>query len=1411
MKTIAGIIIAMGILLPIISQGADYYWVGGSGDFADLSHWATTSGGNAYYTVVPSADDNVYFDANSFVDSGMVVTISSNAVCRNMDWTGSNWPTLQGNWLKTLRIFGSLNLIADMFFKFDGRVYFDATTTGHTVNAPDKIFAGTVTFSGMGGEWTLLSGINVPYDSLCLVSGTLNTNGQTLQCMYFGSAYPGNRALILGNSLVSVKKYFIVNPFNLTFNSGTSVIRVEGYNGKLNCGDSLVFNKLIFANDTSTEMLVFGSSRIRSAVFLGGAKILGNNTFDTLVFSEGKSFVLESGSTQTIQDSLRIEGSCAGMISLSSSLEGSNCTIYKASGTVIGDYLMLKDVWCSGGALFVANNSLDLGNNAGWVISSPPTRNMYWVDNGGNWNDPAHWAVSSGGSGGACVPTQFDNVFFDQNSFSQPSQKVEISLGDVYCNNMNWAGVQYNPELFGTNNALSIRIFGSLTFSPDLIYSFLGNLNFQSASLGNTITTAGKTIQNNLTFSGTGGWELLDALSVNEFLFVDNGSFSTNNQDVYCKLLFAAVYSSTKPDLLDFTSSNIYIKNQLIFDFDPQNFKCGTSTVYITNSNNLFRPSFSGFSEFNRVIFTDTSNSNADFGAYGHFKSLTFLGNAGIYNWVDVDSLFLSPGRYYAINGVITINDTLGWNGTCNKRIYLSATENSYITGAEGSFSGNFLMLEGLKAQGPATFISNNTVDLGGNDGWVINSLAARNLYWVGNTGNWNDPAHWSLSSNGPTGECKPSPIDNVYFDQHSFTLPDQSVNITDYYSYCNSMSWEGAMYHPTFYTGINYTTLILKIYGSLNLIPDMELGNNWYFGFNFSSLDTNNTIHVPLAEKMLESFTFNGKTGRWNLLSDLKANVLFMNNGELRTNGHTLDIGAIDAKNWSNCTAKLVLDSSTMYCKYLYLGCLDLDCGTSTIYVNTSLYASNLNFNRVIFNSTYHQWEAGILDWVGNHYNSATFMTEFTINGPNSFDTLTFTPGAECIFKASTTQTVNHQLNLRGNNCFPVSLKSSQPGTLATISKPEGEVIGDYLELQDIEATGGAAFYAGSSSTNLGNNPGWTWGNAPGYVFGFPTDTAICQGDTLVLSTNNFNGGTAWLWQDGSTNPSFTVTETGIYSCRVTYAENCYIKDSIYVLVNPVPQMAASPPTQLICSGDNAIVNFQNINEVPGTTYYWTTTLQNGINTTGFGPGTGNNIAQSITNDGNELATVIYTIKPLSAGCIGDSVQVMVNIKPHGSSIDGKILYDNQESTPIACSKIYLKSFEGNTVDSSATDQEGYYRFCDVPNGNYRLVVDTTKPWAGVNIVDGLMICRHFTGLDTLQNLKLRAADTDNTHYINSIDAQLIAKRFVELIDKYAISDWIFEEPEIQLTEITDLTMNIYGICAGDVNGSNLPPGCEK
>ena len=82
------------------------------------------------------------------------------------------------------------------------------------------------------------------------------------------------------------------------------------------------------------------------------------------------------------------------------------------------------------------------------------------------------------------LPTIYDNVIFDANSFSG-SQTVTIVNGDAYCNNINWSG---------SNQGL---LTGGLLHSGDI---FLGNLFIK----GDADFSGARGIAANLMFVGNG-------------------------------------------------------------------------------------------------------------------------------------------------------------------------------------------------------------------------------------------------------------------------------------------------------------------------------------------------------------------------------------------------------------------------------------------------------------------------------------------------------------------------------------------------------------------------------------------------------------------------------------------------------------------------------------------------------------------------------------------------------------------------------------------------------------------------------------------------------------------------------------------------------------------------------------------
>ncbi len=92
---------------------------------------------------------------------------------------------------------------------------------------------------------------------------------------------------------------------------------------------------------------------------------------------------------------------------ISSSDPGSQATITFGTGASVNiNNAVIEGIKATGAMIpITATNSTDGGNNNNINFSAVVSNNLYWVGGSGNWNDLGHWAFSSGGAGGACIPT----------------------------------------------------------------------------------------------------------------------------------------------------------------------------------------------------------------------------------------------------------------------------------------------------------------------------------------------------------------------------------------------------------------------------------------------------------------------------------------------------------------------------------------------------------------------------------------------------------------------------------------------------------------------------------------------------------------------------------------------------------------------------------------------------------------------------------------------------------------------------------------------------------------------------------------------------------------------------------------------------------------------------------------------
>jgi gliding motility-associated-like protein len=92
--------------------------------------------------------------------------------------------------------------------------------------------------------------------------------------------------------------------------------------------------------------------------------------------------------------------------------------------------------------------------------------------------------------------------------------------------------------------------------------------------------------------------------------------------------------------------------------------------------------------------------------------------------------------------------------------------------------------------------------------------------------------------------------------------------------------------------------------------------------------------------------------------------------------------------------------------------------------------------------------------------------------------------------------------------------------------------------------------------------------------------DTTVCIGDTYLLDVETNNG--EYLWQDGSTSPTYNVTEPGTYWVEVS-ANLCTSRDTVVIDFVPGPEVTLEPEIN-VCVGDTLLLDVTD----QGASYLW-------------------------------------------------------------------------------------------------------------------------------------------------------------------------------------------------------------------------------
>ncbi len=713
-------------IIPVAAR--DLYWVGNTNtSWTEPTNWSTSPSGVPLLLASdcpPLQTDNVFFTPMA---NGKTCHINSTAKCNDMTWTITAATTFSGG--SAMNIYGNLLLDTDINF-----------TTTSTFNMygdnANTIFSAGKTFNWIylrdRSQYTLQDNLNFNYTYIfqhnSFNSGGFNLSGRRI---YFR----GGGATNFSNSVITLSDgspwYHAGSQTNVSYSASSTVtftstnndIIIRGWGGHTHLPNFTLQNstsKLLFQDHLKNRNVTFDGDVLLN----GGARFFadwGTGTTDgnvqsvtvngDLTLSSGKTYEFGLNNNLTVTGTTNSVAACFSSPITMKGINGNPFTTdlqgpLNFGFTLIGNSNSLN--------AHTVNNCSDIGGNTNWTFNAPPAvYTYYWRAMSGSggtvynnpWSTSGHWTTVQTDIDGviSCIPGPYDNVVFDNLSFSGAASNISIN-STVSCNNITATATNVNltntGRLMINGNVLSDGTMATVNFT--------GNLDFISNTIGKTIDFGGTTLGSDVTFvNQSGGWTLTgNKLETNKDVHIDGGTVNTNGENFNMRR-FHSSNSSARTLNLGSSTMNLSGSGNFQNSGDPANIytwntnttsnltlNAGTSTINFNSSSNPIL--YSSALNFNHVNFTSTSsvvNSSPMVISNGlNTEYMKFDCSARIYGDHFYDTLEFTAGNVYKLEGgsVQTLNAPNG--------VLLS-------TGSPG----NEIAIKSISTGIPATFHKLNT------------------------------------------------------------------------------------------------------------------------------------------------------------------------------------------------------------------------------------------------------------------------------------------------------------------------------------------------------------------------------------------------------------------------------------------------------------------------------------------------------------------------------------------------------------------------------------------------------------------------------------------------------------------------------------------------------------------------------
>lgn len=685
----------------------------------------------------------------------------------------------------------------------------------------------------------------------------------------------------------------------------------------------------------------------------------------------------------------------------------------------------------------------------------------YWVGGAGNWTtaNTANWSASSGGAGGASVPTSSDNAFFDANS---GTGNVLIASTTVSCANLTFTG--FAGTILGSSG-FTIAVFGNFTAGSAMTWAHTGSVEMRATSGSYTIDCAGKTLSCSLIIgpssASTATWTLSSALLLSgsaATLLLRSGTFDSSGFNITANT-FSITGSFTKT--VNLNSSLVTLAGAGGFSTaggSGLTLSAGTSTIALSSLSASVNAS--GFTLYN-ISFTNTSVGSTT-------QTLSFVSC----NDFSITGPSSSGFKTFNLQNNLTINGGLKTTGTAgNARILLvsSVSGTAQTITINGSSSLTDIDFRDITVNGTSAPVSGTRIgDLKGDAGNSgITFSTPKTVYWnLSGTQGWNANG-WAATSGGtPSTDNFPLPQDTAIFDNAGAA---GTINITT----------TSAPYLPTIDCSARTTpAFTLSHANGTHLV----YGNIIFSTAVTSSVGTSavwrfcgrNTQSITSAGKGAPGIELSSVGGTLNLNDAYYCDAVLV--------GFVVNYGTFNSNGYNMRVIALLSTINSAYDRTINLGASTITADGSTAVSLNSNGSGVFTFNAGT--STINA-AGSTITVIGNQqtfYNvtlTTASVTAYAINGNIVFNNLTFPSVSAVVARANITGpiTVNGTLTANGGG-VKNRLWLCSASLPSTVSISAASVSINNCDFERIVASGTAS-WSGTSVGDRGGNSGITFTTA--------------------------------------------------------------------------------------------------------------------------------------------------------------------------------------------------------------------------------------------------------------------------------------------------------------------------------------------